>query len=236
MLPIRIGVSHYGRGVHRYFLPQVRRQFRQPVQEVIATAGNQFQHPGQPVEHAPEGRAGRQAVGEAGHDAQRRVIVQTGNQSRQATDAKVTAGQVRPQHRPPGGNPAPNAARAFQGDNQLIQVNQVQRGPQVSQVRETRLRDGLQCLGRCYTIPNAHLGFVGPGVQPRPSEVRTPAVSLCFQASDRAVRTLGQSYHISVSIARGLRQFTQVARGKYAPILPSGTGAASLVSKATIVV
>ena len=44
----------------------------------------------------------------------------------------------------------------------------------------------------------------------------TPAVSLCFKVSDTAVKTLGQSHYISVSIARDLKQCTQVPQGKYA--------------------
>ena len=55
-----------------------------------------------------------------------------------------------------------------------------------------------------------------PGEQPRPPEAPTPAVSLCFNVSDTAVKTLGQSHYISVSIARDLKQFTQVPQGKYA--------------------
>ena len=48
------------------------------------------------------------------------------------------------------------------------------------------------------------------------SEAPTPAVSLCFNVSDTAVKTLGQSHYISVSIARDLGQITQVPQGRYA--------------------
>ena len=70
------------------------------------------------------------------------------------------------------------------------------------------------------------------GEQSRLSEAPTPAVSLCFNVSDTAVITLGQSHYISVSIARDLKQFTQVPQGKYASFrlydalaLPNAAGA-----------
>ena len=65
-------------------------------------------------------------------------------------------------------------------------VNQGQSSGGIGQVAAV----GLHIIPSCYTIANVHLGFAGTGEATEAVGGRIPAASLCFKASDTAVRIL----------------------------------------------